>query len=153
MDPALWSRIHANLEDCNTTLDSVLRAYGIDPTGYDDWQQIDIAEGILGYDGGELTLAELINRLVGKLAADEKRNPPQTVADPQQGAGVATVESDDNPQSHLSKVMSPADAGKLFGVSAKTFTAWFDDGKIRGKKITNKAYQIHLEDLPRLERK
>jgi predicted site-specific integrase-resolvase len=48
--------------------------------------------------------------------------------------------------------MSPAEAGKLYGISAKTFVAWFDAGKIRGKRITTKAYQIHVDDLPRVIR-
>jgi hypothetical protein len=64
--------IARNLNECKDTLAHVLQEYGIDPTEHDIWQQYDLAEGILGYDCGNLTLAQIVNRLRGKLAADRK---------------------------------------------------------------------------------
>jgi Zn-dependent alcohol dehydrogenase len=52
-----------------------------------------------------------------------------------------------------SKVVSPAEGGRLYGVAAKTFVRWVKDGRIRAKRLSTKAYQIAVEDLPKLDRR
>ena len=57
------------------------------------------------------------------------------------------------PPSALSKTISPAEGGTLFGVSPRTFVRWVGKGKIRAKKLSTKAYQVAVADLPTLKRR
>jgi hypothetical protein len=47
-----------------------------------------------------------------------------------------------------SKADTPTRWAKLFGVSAQTFKRWVKAGKIRVKELSDRSYQVHLEDLP-----
>jgi hypothetical protein len=64
--------------------------------------------------------------------------------------GLVSGKETEIPQSHLSKVVSPKEAGAMYTVSAKTFVQWVQDGRIRAKKLSTKAYQIHVDDLPKV---
>ena len=54
-----------------------------------------------------------------------------------------------------SESMSPSEAGRRFNVTGRTFVRWYkaqEKGKkqkIRIKKLTTKAYHIHVDDLPK----
>lgn len=43
---------------------------------------------------------------------------------------------------------SPTDAGRLFDISAKTFTRWANAKRIRARRLSAKSYMIHVDDLP-----
>lgn len=65
---------------------------------------------------------------------------------------LANVRNAGQPEQTWSKVMSPAEAGVLFGIATKTFVRLVQDKKIRVKKLSNKAYQIDLRDMPTTKR-
>ena len=60
---------------------------------------------------------------------------------------------DDPPASGLSKTISPAEGGRLFGVSSRTFVRWVNNGKIQAKRLSSKAYQVAVDDLPTPKRR
>ena len=44
---------------------------------------------------------------------------------------------------------TPTRWGKVFGVSGDTMKRRFKDGSIRNKKLSDRNYQVHLDDLPK----
>jgi hypothetical protein len=57
----------------------------------------------------------------------------------------------DSPDGPWSKPNSPVRWAKLFGVTAKTFKRHVAEGKIRAKILSDRLYQIHVADVPRVK--
>jgi hypothetical protein len=92
-------------------------------------------------------------RKAGKLAGyqgpDFDRAKPETIID----GLIARFEkspdlTDNETLMSLSKPDTPSRWGIKFGFSAKTFLRRVKSGKIRAKKLSDKSYQVNLDDLP-----
>lgn len=85
-----------------------------------------------------------IRQSVAILSQWERRLETQ-LADPK--ARPRRVADQDDGQ--WTKIYSPAELSKLFGVSWDTLKRRFRDNSIRFRKLSTKSYQIHVADMPK----
>jgi hypothetical protein len=89
-------------------------------------------QGINRVDAREVTLAEVRRMLERELTARQPAPP-------------AVPSATDGP---WSKADSPARWAMRFKISPRTFKRRVADGTIRAKALSDRLYQVHLDDLP-----
>jgi hypothetical protein len=67
-------------------------------------------------------------------------------------AAASSAPAKDNQDGLFSTADSPTRWAKQFKISPKTFKRRVRDGKIRAKSLSDRLYQVHLDDLPKQEK-
>lgn len=90
---------------------------------------VDVREGVVPLEVVFDGLADLIDAEAEKLEAG--------------GGG--------SPDGPWSQPDTPKRWAKVFGVNVQTIKRRFQDGKIRNKKLSDRSYQVHVDDVPRAD--
>lgn len=112
------------------TIGQPARATAINPLGIHKYTE---ADGVEHWRLRAADYAEVCNKVAEMI---EGRDPQ---------------ECDDGEK--LSTPQSPADWARLFKCGSKTFTRWVREKRIRAKKLTTKSYQVHVDDIPKIDRR
>ena len=106
--------------------------------------------GTLGGEDFDALIAALWK---GKTPGSIEEGKAYIVAEVEAAAAAAAARPDENAAKAdqagpWSKQDTPSRWGKKFGCSADTFIRRYEDGTIRAKKLSDRSYQVHVDDIP-----
>jgi hypothetical protein len=111
------------------------------------WDVLNRALVLCGAEGGDR--AEAMRKLIARVALARGVDWREIVNMPLARFVEATAKQQDGP---FSTDDSPSRWAKQFKMSARTFKRRVKDGKIRAKILSDRSYQVHLDDLPKQEK-